>query len=130
MRTHAIARAGLLVLAVRLAGVAVRYLVQPDGSLGARLMMFVPAALYHAGVLLLIASVFVAVATLVPVARRVVAVLACALFAVLMIAGQLDLTLSWITGEPLTPTVFRTFRGLYIVRSSEFLDPLRMNLPL
>src|SRR5262249_41014082 len=32
-----------------------------------------------------------------------------------------------ITGAPLTPTVFRTFRGLQVVKSNEFLEPLRAN---
>src|SRR5205814_101965 len=41
-----------------------------------------------------------------------------------------DLTVSSITGAPLTPTVFRTFRGIHVVRSNEFLEPLRAHLPL
>src|SRR2546423_3235563 len=44
-----------------------------------------------------------------------------------MIAGQADLTVSSITGAPLTPTVFRTFRGVRVVASAEFLEPLRAN---
>jgi hypothetical protein len=63
----------------------------------------------------------------VPSRRRAVVAIACATFAVLMIAGQADLTVSSITGAPLTPTVFRTFRGLQVVRSNEFLEPLRAN---
>jgi hypothetical protein len=47
-----------------------------------------------------------------------------------MVAGQTDLTVSSITGAPLTPTVFRTFRGIRVVRSNEFLEPLRAHLPL
>src|SRR5262249_42503833 len=48
-------------------------------------------------------------------------------FAVLMIAGLADLIVSTITGAPLTPTVFRTYRGIRVVRSNEFLEPLRAN---
>jgi len=44
-----------------------------------------------------------------------------------MIAGQADLTVAAITGAPLTPTVFRTFRGIHVVRSNEFLEPLKAN---
>jgi len=46
---------------------------------------------------------------------------------VLMIAGQADLTVAAITGAPLTPTVFRTFRGIHVVMSNEFLEPLKAN---
>src|SRR4051812_17740961 len=44
-----------------------------------------------------------------------------------MIAGQADLTVATITGAPLTPTVFRTFRGVHVVTSNEFLEPLKAN---
>src|SRR4051812_20785129 len=47
-----------------------------------------------------------------------------------MIAGQADLTVSKITGAPLTPTVFRTFRGIHVVTSNEFLEPLKANAML
>src|SRR5206468_6781236 len=41
--------------------------------------------------------------------------------------GQADLTVAAITGAPLTPTVFRTFRGIHVVTSNEFLEPLKAN---
>ena len=130
MRTSSIARAGAIVLVLRLAGLAVRYVVQPPGALPGRLATFLSAAMFHTGALLLIISLFVALAALIPRVKWQIAAAACLAFLILTIAGQLDLTLTWITGEPLTPTVFRTFRGFYIVRSSEFLDPLRANLGL
>jgi hypothetical protein len=130
MQTSSIAKAGVILLVLRLAGVAVRYVVQPPGALPGKLAIFLSAAMYHAGALLLVIGLFVALATLLPRLKWPIAVVACLVFLVLTIAGQLDLTLTWITGEPLTPTVFRTFRGFYIIRSSEFLDPLKANLGL
>jgi hypothetical protein len=127
LRFHPIVRAGLALIAFRLAGLVHRYLLQPDAPIGARLALFLPAAASHAGVLTAIVAAFLIVCALVPARRRVVVALACATFAVLMIAGQADLTVSSITGAPLTPTVFRTFRGIQVVTSNEFLEPLRAN---
>ena len=114
-------------MACRLAGLAARYLVQPGGALGDRLALFLPAAATHAGALLVIVALFARVADAWPAMRRTTVIAACAVFAVLMVAGQADLTVSSITGAPLTPTVFRTFRGLRVVKSNEFLEPLRAN---
>jgi len=127
VRLHPIVRVGLALIAFRLVGLTHRYLVQPDAPLGARVALFLPAAATHAGVLTAIVAAFLIVCALVPSRRRFVVASACATFAVLMIAGQADLTVSSITGAPLTPTVFRTFRGLQVVKSNEFLEPLRAN---
>ena len=123
--------AGLALIAFRAAGLFHRYILQPDISLSRRLLLFVPALTAHVGVLTAIVGTFLiasaAAGATAPRWRRVIAVAACAIFAILMIAGQADLTVSSITGAPLTPTVFRTFRGLQVVRSDEFLEPLRAN---
>jgi len=124
-----VARAGLALIAFRVAGLFHRYILQPDATLGRRLAAFLPAAAFHAGVLTAIIALFLlaSAAARRPAARRAIAACACAFFAVLMIAGQADLTVSSITGAPLTPTVFRTFRGVRVVASNEFLEPLRAN---
>jgi hypothetical protein len=128
VRRHPIVRVGLLLIAFRLAGLAARYLLQPDGPLAARLALFLPAAASHAAALLIIIAASLAVAAALPRFDRSVTIVSCAGFAILMIAGQADLTVSAITGAPLTPTVFRTYRGLHVVKSKEFLEPLRANL--
>lgn len=127
MRLHPIVRVGLALIAFRLAGLTHRYLLQPDAPIGARTALFVAAAAAHAGVLTAIVAAFLVVSALLPTRRRAIVVAACTTFAILMIAGQADLTVSSITGAPLTPTVFRTFRGLQVVTSNEFLEPLRAN---
>lgn len=127
MRGHPITRIGVLLVLFRLAGLTVRYLIQPDAPLVARAALFVPAALFHVGALLVVVSLLLLAARALPRYRRPVALMACAALALLMVAGQADLTVSAITGAPLTPTVFRTFRGVKVVTSSEFLEPLRAN---
>lgn len=129
MRVHPIVNAGLLLIAFRLGGVAVRYLGQP-GTISERLALFVPAASAHAGALLIIVGLFLVLARALPAGRRAIGIAACAAFALLMIAGQADLTVATITGAPLTPTVFRTFRGVHVVTSNEFLEPLKANARL
>ena len=119
--------AGLALIAFRAAGLFHRYILQPEVSLSRRLLLFVPAFTAHTGVLTAIVGTFLAASALAPRWRRAIAAAACATFAILMIAGQADLTVSSITGAPLTPTVFRTFRGLQVVKSNEFLEPLRAN---
>ncbi|HYM25600.1 MAG TPA: hypothetical protein VEU08_20415, partial [Vicinamibacterales bacterium] len=126
----AIVRVGALMIGFRIAGLAERYLVQPDIPFSARLALFAPAAMAHAGTLLLIVTVFLLAARALPRSRRAVSIAACATFATLVVAGQADFIVSSITGAPLTPTVFRTFRGLHVVRSNEFLEPLRAHLPM
>ena len=128
MRRHPIVDVGLLLITFRLAGLAGRYLLQPAGSLAARLALFLPAAASHAAALLIVVAACLAVAAALPRYGRAVTTAACVGFAILMIAGQADLTVSAITGAPLTPTVFRTYRGLHVVKSKEFLEPLRANL--
>ena len=130
MRAHPIVNAGLLLIAFRLGGVAVRYLGQPASAIGDRFGQFVPAASAHAGVLLVVVGLFLALTRVWPAARRVIAIAACVVFALLMITGQADLTVATITGAPLTPTLFRTFRGIHVVRSNEFLEPLKANAAL
>jgi hypothetical protein len=125
-----IVTAGLLLVAFRLGGVAVRYLVQPAAAFGDRFALFLPAASAHAGALLIVIGLFLAFARALPAWRRAIAIAACTVFALLMIAGQADLTVATITGAPLTPTVFRTFRGVHVVTSNEFLEPLRANAML
>jgi sulfatase-like protein len=127
LHRHPVVRAGLALIAFRAAGLFHRYVLQPDVSLSRRLELFVPALAAHAGVLTAIVAAFVLACALAPRWRRAIAIVACVTFAVLMIAGQADLTVSSITGAPLTPTVFRTFRGLQVVTSNEFLEPLRAN---
>lgn len=128
MRRHPLVDVGLLLITFRLAGLAGRYLLQPAGSLAARLALFLPAAASHAAALLIVVAACLAVAAAMPRYAYAVTIAACAGFAILMVAGQADLTVSAITGAPLTPTVFRTYRGLHVVRSKEFLEPLRANL--
>jgi len=130
LRAHPIFKAGLLLVAFRLGGVAVRYLIQPSTGVGDRLALFLPAAAAHSGALLVVVGLFLLLTRLLPAARRTVAIVACAVFCVLMIAGQADLTVATITGAPLTPTVFRTFRGVHVVTSNEFLEPLKANAVL
>ena len=133
MRAHPIAKAGLLLVLFRAVGLAARYLVQPPGSLASRLALFVPALSAHLGALLILVAAFLLLARApvrVPGYARVVTVAAFVVFAVSMIAGQADLTVAAITGAPLTPTVFRTFRGIHVVTSNEFLEPLKANAPL
>src|SRR4029077_21066654 len=130
MRAHPIVRAGLLLLAFRLGGVTVRYLGQPTTGIGDRFAQLVPAASAHAGALLVLIGLLLALSRVWPAGRRVIAIAACVLFALLMIAGQADLTVATITGAPLTPTVFRTFRGVHVVTSNEFLEPLKANAAL
>src|SRR3954471_3115209 len=130
LRAHPIVKAGLLLVAFRLTGVAVRYLSPSTAGFADRAALFYPAASGHAGALLTIVALFLALARLLSRARRAIAAAACAAFAVLMIAGQADLTVSKITGAPLTPTVFRTFRGIHVVTSNEFLEPLKANAML
>jgi arylsulfatase A-like enzyme len=125
-----IVTAGLLLVAFRLGGVAVRYLVQPTAAMGDRLALFLPAASAHAGALLIVVGLFLVLARAWPAGRRAIGIAACAVFALLMIAGQADLTVATITGAPLTPTVFRTFRGVHVVTSNEFLEPLKANAVL
>ena len=127
MHRHPLVGAGLALIAFRAAGLFHRYILQPDVSLSRRLLLFIPALTAHAGVLTAIVGMFLVASALAPRWRRPIVVAACATFAVLMIAGQADLTVSSITGAPLTPTVFRTFRGLQVVKSNEFLEPLRAN---
>jgi len=127
VRHHPIVRVGLVLILFRLAGLTHRYLVQPDVSVARRMELFVPAVAMHGAVLTAIVAAALLIVHVWPRGRRLVTALACALFAVLMIAGQADLTVSSITGAPLTPTVFRTFRGLQVVTSNEFLEPLRAN---
>jgi hypothetical protein len=126
-----LAGAGLALIAFRAAGLFHRYILQPEVSLSRRLRLFVPALTAHSGVLTAIVGAFLVASAVAgataPRWRRTIAVGACAIFAILMIAGQADLTVSSITGAPLTPTVFRTFRGLQVVKSNEFLEPLRAN---
>jgi hypothetical protein len=128
LRAHPIARAGLLLILFRLGGLAVRYLVQPAGSLRNRFALFLPAASAHIGALVIAIAILLCAAKLLPRRRRAMVIAACVAIAVLMIAGQADFTVSAITGAPLTPTVFRTFRGLHVVTSNEFLEPLKANL--
>src|SRR5262245_10840659 len=130
MRAHPIFNAGLLLIAFRRGGVAVRYLGQPASAIGDRFGQFVPAVSAHAGVLLVLIGLFLALTRVWPAGRRVIAIAACVVFALLMIAGQADLTVATITGAPLTPTLFRTFRGIHVVRSNEFLEPLKANAAL
>ena len=128
MPRHPVARAALALIAFRVAGLFHRHILQPDAALGRRLAQFLPSVASHVGVLTaIVALALVASAAAQPRWRRAIAAAACALFAVLMIAGQADLTVSSITGAPLTPTVFRTFRGVRVVASNEFLEPLRAN---
>jgi hypothetical protein len=128
LRAHPIAKVGQLLILFRVAGLVVRYLVQSTGSAGERLELFLPAASAHVGALLIIVSSLLLLAKRAPTIRRPLVVASCVLCAVLMIAGQGDFTVSAITGAPLTPTVFRTFRGIRVVKSNEFLEPLKANL--
>src|SRR4029079_2395083 len=127
LQRHPLVGAGLALIAFRAAGLFHRYILQPEVSLSRRLLLFVPALTAHIGVLTAIVGTFLVASALLRRRRRPIAVAACATYAVLMIAGQADLTVSSITGAPLTPTVFRTFRGLQVVKSNEFLEPLRAN---
>jgi hypothetical protein len=127
LRVHPIVRLACALIAFRLAGLFFRYIVQPDAPFDRRLALFVPAAISNAGVLAAIAAALLLLCGLVPPLRRAIVVGSFGLFAVLMLAGQADVIVSSITGAPLTPTVFRTFRGLSVVRSNEFLEPLRAN---
>src|SRR5262249_36523693 len=115
VRTHPIVRAGALLIAFRIAGLAIRYATQSSGSVGSRLALFVPAASMHAGALLVVIALFLAVAVWVSRASQTAVTAACATFAILMVAGVADLIVSTITGAPLTPTVFRTYRGIRVV---------------
>jgi len=125
-RAHPIVRLGLALVTFRVAGLAYRYLVQPDAPAAVRVSLFGQAVVAHVGVLTaIIAALLVCAAW--PRLRRASIVAAVLVSAVLMVAGQADLTVSSITGAPLTPTVFRTFRGLRVVASNEFLEPLRAN---
>src|SRR5262245_17351201 len=130
MRAHPIFNAGLLLIAFRLGGVAVRYLGQPASAIGDRLGQFVPAASGHAGILLVLIGLFLALARVWPAGRRVIAIAASVVFALLMIAGQADRAAATITGPPRTATLFRAFRGIHVVRSNEFLEPLKANAAL
>jgi len=130
LRAHPIVRAGLLLIAFRLTGVAVRHLLQPTTAIGDRFGQFLPAASAHAGALLVLIGLLLALSRAWPAGRRVIAMAACVAFALLMIAGQADLTVATITGAPLTPTLFRTFRGIHVVTSNEFLEPLKANAAL
>ncbi|HJZ77606.1 MAG TPA: sulfatase-like hydrolase/transferase [Vicinamibacterales bacterium] len=130
MGRHPVVRAGLALIAFRAAGLTHRYILQPDVSIGRRLALFLPALASHVGVLTAIVAAFLLACAAAPRWRRAISIAACATFAGLMIAGQADLTVSSITGAPLTPTVFRTFRGLQVVTSNEFLEPLRANWPV
>ena len=130
MRPHPIVNAGLLLLAFRLGGVTVRYLGQPTTAIGDRFGQLFPAASAHAGALLVLIGLFLALSRAWSAWRRVIAIAACVVFALLMIAGQADLTVATITGAPLTPTLFRTFRGIHVVTSNEFLEPLKANAAL
>ena len=130
LRAHPVMKVGLLLVMLRLAGLVVRYLAQPGGSIAGRLALFLPAASAHVGALLMVVALLLIACRSVgrlPALRRPVIVASCAICAVLMIAGQADLTVSSITGAPLTPTVFRTFRGVHVVTSNEFLEPLKAN---
>jgi hypothetical protein len=128
LRAHPIAKVGQLAILFRVAGLAFRYLVQSTGSPSERLELFLPALFGHVGALLIVVSLLLLLAKGAPAIRRPLVVASCLLFAVLMIAGQADFTVAAITGAPLTPTVFRTFRGIRVVRSNEFLEPLKANL--
>jgi hypothetical protein len=126
---HSVVRAGVLMILFRIGGLGQLYLIRADATLRQRLALFVPAAVSHAGVLAAVVGAFYALSAAVPTRRRAVVGLACVTFALLMIAGQADFTVSAITGAPLTPTVFRTYRGLQVVGSNEFLEPLRAHWP-
>ena len=107
-----------------------RYLGQPTTAIGDRFGQLFPAASAHAGALLVLIGLLLALSRAWPAGRRVIAMAACVVFALLMIAGQADLTVATITGAPLTPTLFRTFRGIHVVTSNEFLEPLKANAAL
>lgn len=128
MRVHPIVRFGVLLVAFRLVGVAVRYGAQTPGSLVDRLSLLLPAVASHTGALIIVVSLFLLASIWLRPFRRPIALVAVVAFGALMIAGQADLIVSAITGAPLTPTVFRTFRGIKVVTSNEFLEPLRANL--
>jgi hypothetical protein len=130
MRAHPIVKAGLLLIVFRLGGVTVRYLGQTAAAIGDRFGQLFPAASAHAGALLVLIGLLLALSRAWSAGRRVIAIAACVVFALLMIAGQADLTVATITGAPLTPTLFRTFRGIHVVRSNEFLEPLKANAAL
>jgi hypothetical protein len=130
LRAHPIVKAGLLLIAFRLGGVAVRYLGQPTTAIGDRFGQLFLAASAHAGALLVLIGLLLALSRAWSAGRRVIAMAACVVFALLMIAGQADLTVATITGAPLTPTLFRTFRGIHVVTSNEFLEPLKANAAL
>src|ERR1051325_7274753 len=100
---HPIARVGGALVAFRVAGLVHRYLIQPDVPVGERVALFLPAAASHVGVLTAIVAAFVIASATLPRYARAIGAAACALFAILMIAGQADLTVSSITGAPLTP---------------------------
>jgi arylsulfatase A-like enzyme len=127
VRAHPIVRSACLLLAFRLGSLAIRYAAQSQGSVRDRLALFLPAAIAHAGVIALVCAAFLLLDRVWPRARRAIATVAAMTFGVLMVAGLADLIVSTITGAPLTPTVFRTYRGLRVVRSNEFLEPLRAN---
>jgi hypothetical protein len=130
MRAHPIVKAGLLLIAFRLGGVTVRYLGQPATAIGDRFGQLFPAVSAHAGALLVLIGLLLALSRAWSAGRRVTAIAACVIFALLMIAGQADLTVATITGAPLTPTLFRTFRGIHVVTSNEFLEPLKASAAL
>jgi hypothetical protein len=128
VRVHPIVRFGALLVACRLVGVIVRYGIQTPGSIGDRLALLLPAVLSHTGALTIVVSLFLLASIWLRAFRRPIALTAVAVFGFLIIFGQADFIVSAITGAPLTPTVFRTFRGIRVVTSNEFLEPLRSNL--
>ena len=128
VRVHPIVRFGALLVACRLVGVIVRYGVQTPGSVGDRFALLLPAIASHTGALTIVVSLFLLLSIWLRPFQRPIALTAVAVFGFLIIFGQADFIVSAITGAPLTPTVFRTFRGIKVVTSNEFLEPLRANL--
>ncbi|MBZ5560632.1 MAG: sulfatase-like hydrolase/transferase [Acidobacteriia bacterium] len=128
LRAHPVIRVGLLLMALRLAGLAARYFLPSAGSIGDRAVLFLAAASFHVGTLTVIIATFLLCSLVGRAVRRPVTILACVVFVVLLIAGEADLAVAAVTGVGVTPTALRTSRGIRLLASREFLDPLLAHL--
>ena len=128
---HPIVQAGIVLLIFRMVGVVFRYVFQSGDWNATSLEIFVTATLYNFATLLLIVALLLFIWKLLPKLQSLIGIFVCLFFPVLMLFGQIDLSLSSITGAQLTPTVFRTYRGPHLLISKEFIDPVKANwLPI
>ena len=124
---HPLTRVGLLLVGFRFLGLAHRHLILGGGGIIERFGVFLATLIQHVGVLAIVIGGFLLFWKSIPPLRVVTTWCGGTFFFVLMIFGQIDLTLSGITGATFTPTTLRTYRGPQLFFSKEFVEPVQEN---